>query len=213
MLDALGGEHRPTPEPWELVALENGLDVLCSGVGKSNAAGATGRFFDPRVHKGVLSVGIAGALPGSGLRLGESLIATQSVFSDEGIGAETGFISMSEAGFGAFPDGSMGRAHDGALLRLLAPLCDRSGVIATVSWCSGSDACAAGVVQRTGALAEAMEGASVALAASRVGASVPTAEVRVISNTTGDRAKQRWALDESLVQLGAVLGRICEALG
>lgn len=196
-----------------MVRLDGVFDVLCTGVGKSNAAGAVGRFLDPGVHRGVLSVGIAGALPGSSLELGQSVVASVSVFGDEGIGADTGFLSMSEAGFAPFADGSMGREHDAALTNRLAPLCDRRGVVATVSWCSGSDACAAGVVQRTGAVAEAMEGAAVALAASRVSPRVLSGEIRVISNTTGDRANQRWSLDESLDRLGVVLGRVREVLG
>jgi futalosine hydrolase len=204
------------PEPWSMVSLDRGFDILCTGVGKSNAAGATARFLDPRIHRGVLSVGIAGALPGSGLALGDVVLATRSVFSDEGIGADTGFIPMSQAGFGAFPDGSMAQDHDPTILAQLAPLCDRTGIIATVSWCSGSDGCARGVVERTGAIAEAMEGASVALVAARVAQSsrraLATGEIRAISNTTGDRADQRWAFDESLERLREVLGRVGDTL-
>ncbi|HCT45637.1 MAG TPA: hypothetical protein DF699_10535 [Phycisphaerales bacterium] len=95
---------------------------------------------------------------------------------------------------------------------MLEPFCTRTGPIATVSWCSGSDACAQGVVERTGAICEAMEGAAVALAARRIDPGIATAELRVISNTTGDRSSQRWALDDSLRSLRAVLGRIAQAL-
>lgn len=212
VLDALGGERVPTPSPWGLVRLDADMDVLCTGVGKSNGAGATGRFLDPLVHRGVLSVGIAGALPGSGLGLCDALIATRSVFGDEGIGTDTGFISMSDAGFGPFPDGTMGRDHDWSLVQTLAPLCVGSGVIVCVSRCSGSDAHADAVVARTGAIAEAMEGAAVSLAASRVSPSILTGEIRVISNTTGDRSRQRWALDAALDALGVVLGRVRDTL-
>ncbi len=127
------------------------------------------------------------------------------MFADEGIGADSGFIPMSEAGFGAFPDGSMQATHNPTQLRLSDATI---GPIATVSWCSGSDACARGVVGRTGALCEAMEGASVALVTNRVDPSIRTGEIRVISNTTGDRANQRWALDDSLDRLREVLGRV-----
>lgn len=212
VLDALGAAEKPVPDAWECVRLDCGIDLLCMGVGKSNASGATARFLDSTEHRGVLSVGIAGSLPGSGLSLGDSLIASSSVFADEGIGANTGFIPMSDAGFGAFADGSMGKSHDEALTQRLMPLCERVGVIATVSWCSGSDGCADGVVQRTGAIAEAMEGAAVMLAASRVVPGILTGEIRVISNTTGDRSSQRWAIDGALERLGVVLGRVRETL-
>jgi futalosine hydrolase len=72
--------------------------------------------------------------------------------------------------------------------------------IATVSTCSGTDAAATEIAHRTGAAAEAMEGAAVGLVAFRH--KVAFAEVRVISNTTGDRSRQVWALEESLAELG-----------
>ncbi len=196
-----------------MTRLDSGFDVLCTGVGKSNAAGATARFFDPDAHRGVLCVGIAGALPGSGLELCDAVVASRSVFADEGIGTDDGLISMADAGFGAFADGSMGHDHDPQLLARIAPLVDRTGVVACVSWCSGTDHCATAVARRTGAIAEAMEGAAVSLAATRVMPAVATAEIRVISNTTGARANQRWALDDALDRLGDVFGRIASALG
>lgn len=210
VLDGLGCKDTGIPEPWGVVRVGDRFDVLRSGVGKSNAAGATARALDPRSHQGVLSVGIAGSLPGSGLGLCDAVVATSSIFADEGVGSNTGFISMSRAGFGAFPDGTMHADHDPDLF---GEVCDRTGPIATVSWCSGSDACAEGVVERTGAICEAMEGAAVALAARRVDPGLRTAELRVISNTTGDRDGQRWALDDSLDRLRAVLGRIAQSIG
>jgi len=77
-----------------------------------------------------------------------------------------------------------------------------------VSWCSGDDGCAEGVVARTGAVAEAMEGASVALAAQLVDSTIRTSELRVISNTTGNRDKQVWDLDASLKALTQVIGSL-----
>lgn len=206
VLDALGMGSLELPEPWSLIRAADRFDLVRTGVGKSNAAGATARVLNPGVHAGVLSVGIAGVLPGSGLELLDVVCATRSVFADEGIGSDSGFIPMDRAGFGAFPDGSMGIEHDEQVRGHLMAHCDAEGIIATVSWCSGSDACASGVVQRTGAICEAMEGASVALAARRIDPAIRTGELRVISNTTGDRGRQRWALDDSLERLGEVLG-------
>ncbi len=204
VLDALGGCETALPKPWSLVRMGR-CDVVMSGVGKSNGAGATARVLDPEVHKRVWSVGIAGSLPGSGLGLVDVVIGTRSVFADEGVGSNTGFMPMDFFGFGAFPDGTMHADHDADAIVLPGA---RRGVIATVSMCSGSDVGARGVVNRTGAICEAMEGASVALAALRVSPSIQTGEIRVISNTTGDRASQRWELDESLGRLGEVLGRV-----
>jgi futalosine hydrolase len=71
-----------------------------------------------------------------------------------------------------------------------------------VATCSGTDAAAHAVRTRTGAMAEAMEGAAVVHAARRAG--VPAIEIRSISNTTGDRAKQQWNIAAAFAALGAV---------
>lgn len=213
VLDALGGKRLQLPAAWECLSLEGGFDIVLTGVGKSNASGATGRVLDPSVHRAVFSAGIAGMLPGSGLELLDVVVADRSVFADEGIGTESGFVPMDEAGFGAFPDGRMHTDHDpGDVLRMISADARRGGV-ATVSWCSGSDGCAEGVVSRTGAICEAMEGAAVALAARRIDPTVRTGELRVVSNTTGDRARQRWVLDAALERLGAVFGPALDANG
>lgn len=205
VLDALSATDRQTHAPWTLARINDRFDVLHTAVGKANAAGAVARYLDPSIHKRVFSVGIAGSLPDSGLVLGDVVGATRSTFADEGIATNSGFIPMSEAGFGAFPDATMHAQHDP---RLYADLCGRLGIVATVSRCSGTDACARAVVDRTGALCEAMEGAAVALSARRIDPSIATAELRVISNTTGDRAAQQWAIDEALQRLCVVLGRL-----
>ncbi|MBL4592087.1 MAG: hypothetical protein JKY96_09020, partial [Phycisphaerales bacterium] len=119
-----------------------------------------------------------------------------------------GFVSCAEIGFGYFNDGTMGIEHDSQMLDWLGDACDATGVIACVSWCSGEDGCARGVVERTGASVEAMEGAACALVGQRLG--VRTGELRVISNTTGDRDDQRWDLDGALKNLQRVLGRIAQ---
>lgn len=81
----------------------------------------------------------------------------------------------------------------------LAPTGWAQAPIATVSSCSGTSTRASLIAASTGAWAEAMEGAAVALVAARLG--VHYAEVRVISNTTGDREGQRWDLATALARL------------
>jgi len=84
------------------------------------------------------------------------------------------------------------------------------GPIATVATCSGTDAAAAEVARRTGALAEAMEGAAVVHAARRL--HVPAIELRSISNTTGDRARQQWDLALALRSLSAAVQKAVSLL-
>ncbi len=215
-MEALGVWAGRLPDPWQLVGGRRRLDLVMTGVGKANAAGGVARVLDPNQHWGVLSAGIAGSLPvAAPPGLGTIVCASESVFADEGVGGAAdagGFIPMSDLGFGCFPDGSMGARHDQTMLGLLSPLGGARGVIATVSWCSGSDGCAQGVVERTGAIAEAMEGAAVALAARRVSSSIATGELRVISNTTGERSAQRWDPEGALATLRDVLGRLAGSL-
>jgi futalosine hydrolase len=84
------------------------------------------------------------------------------------------------------------------------------GVIATVATCSGTDALAVEVERRTGAIAEAMEGAAVVHAALRLG--LPGGEVRVISNSTGDRAKQQWDIARAFAAMHTLGARFDQLL-
>ncbi len=173
------------------------FDVVESGVGKANAAGATARFARADEHAGIVSLGIGGALPESGLRLGAVVLSTASVFADEGVQAGDGFRDIAAMGFPPTQQWSgVAMPPDAALNAQLAPLAEREGAIATVSTCSGTDELAREVVRRTGAIVEAMEGAAVLQAAARVG--LGGAEVRVVSNTTGARSRQAWDLRGAL---------------
>ncbi len=208
------------------------FDLLLSGVGKANAAGATARAIDLARHSGVINLGIAGLLAdtiieetcgvvaaGGGivssqastrpLVLGEVVVASESVFADEGSATPDGFIDIARLGFppvvrGASP-ASVRVPCDDFLVKLLAGEFRNAAPVATVSVCSGTDGAARDIARRTGAAAEAMEGAAVGLAAWRVGgARLPFGEVRVISNTTGDRARQRWDLKLAFERLADV---------
>jgi len=66
------------------------------------------------------------------------------------------------------------------------------GAFVTVSTCTGTNAQALALAQRTGGLCENMEGAAVALACQQL--SVPLLEVRGISNRVEDRDTRRWDL-------------------
>ena len=150
------------------------------------------------------------------------VVASASGYADEGAITPSGFMDMATLGFPMW-DGARadkGRcsaiATDPALRDALAStlrvsLHDRVhvGGIATVSTCSGTDASARDTAARTGAVAEAMEGAAVAHALGpRGGVVAGFAEIRVISNTTGDRDRQVWDLPGSL----AMLTRVAAAL-
>jgi futalosine hydrolase len=202
-----------------------------SGVGKVNAALCAERCATGRAFASVINLGVCGTLPidsATPPALLDIVLADASVYADEGIAAPSGFTSIDAAGFG--PGGTprpgvdadfpgMGLPGDAALCSAidaaLAPrgLSARRGAIATVSTCSGIDALARDIAARTGAIAEAMEGAAIAHALARRprtdGPPPAFAECRVVSNTTGDRHKQVWDLRGALDRLAAVAGAIC----
>lgn len=197
---------------WERI--EGGRhDVVVSGVGKANAAGAVVAALDEGRHgAGVVSLGIGGALPGSGLEVGSVVVGAESVFADEGILTVEGFKGVGAMGFGIGMGVSDDRLlGDGVRCDLAVEICGgmagidaRRGRIATVSTCSGTDGSALEVESRTGALCEAMEGAAVGLAVRRRAKRVGFGEIRVISNRAGERSQQGWDLEGALRELERV---------
>jgi len=188
----------------------DGATIVVSGIGRTNAAAATTeailKYWKSGGVDAVISAGIAGALPGSNLAIGDVLVASSCVYVEEGLISPTGFTDMRSMGFslGDFEGNAV--PVDEQLLDSFSghfPI----GPIATVATCSGTDAAAAEVVRRTGALAEAMEGAAVVHAARRL--RVPAIEIRAISNTTGDRKKQQWDLQSGLKALGEAMRQLC----
>ena len=199
------------PAPWCPVPLAPGADLLLTGVGKANAAGAVAATLACGRYGLVINLGIAGALPAgpAPAPIGAVVFAEASIFADEGVQAEQAFRSLAELGWGTAPDGTDVLRPDPGLATSLRALATRHGTVATVSTCSGTDALAAEVVRRTNAIAEAMEGAAVLLAAARAG--VPAAEIRVVSNTTGDRARQQWDIAAAMNRLSTLAAGTLDA--
>jgi futalosine hydrolase len=208
VLESWGCESRLASVQWSLHRLDDRADLVVTGIGKANAAGAVARTANLALHRWVLSLGIAGSLPASGLGVGQSIVATSCVFVDEGLQTDESFLDCAAMGFPLADFPGSAAPVDQALIRKLRPLADAAGPIATVSTCSGTDALAGLVRSRTGALAEAMEGAAVALVARRLG--LPMAELRVISNTTGSRGRQRWDLKGAVARLSDLCARLRE---
>jgi len=184
----------------------DGATIIAGGIGRTNAAAATTEAILKQWKSGgidaVICAGVAGALPGSELGLGDVLIASSCIYMEEGLISPTGFTDMRSMGFSLGDFDGNAVPVDEQLLESFSghfPI----GPIATVATCSGTDAAAAEVVRRTGALAEAMEGAAVVHAARRL--RVPAIEIRAISNTTGDRKKQQWDLEAGLKAIGQAM--------
>ena len=170
--------------------------IVVAGIGRANAAAATTQaILEHGPFEAVCSVGVAGALPGAELQLGETIVAEACIYAEEGLQTPDAFLDMQAMGFplGDFTGNRV--PVDPELLRRPqghAP----TGLIATVATCSGSDLQAQLISRRTRAIAEAMEGAAVVHAARRL--HLPAIELRTISNTTGDRDRQHWDLPGAL---------------
>lgn len=187
-----------------------GGEVVVGGIGRTNAAAATTQAILERgPFAAAISIGIAGSLPESKLEIGDLVVARESVYAEEGLETPEGFGDMRALGFplGDFEGNRVPADPD--LLARMTPL-GRVGAIATVATCSGCDRLAREIVRRTGAIAEAMEGAAVLHAARRLG--VPAIELRAISNTTGDRARQRWQISTAFATLRDAWPRALAAL-
>lgn len=188
--------------------LQPGSLLIQTGVGKANAAAAVARINPP--PQLILNLGICGTLDPA-LPLGSAILADRSLYADEGIITPDGFLTPEQFGFPYAPPpfSDRGIAPPDWLLATLRPLADRVAPIATVSTCAGTDERAAWVRSRTGALAEAMEGAAVGQICARQG--IPFAELRVVSNTTGNREHQRWNVHAACARL-AEIARALQAM-
>jgi futalosine hydrolase len=190
-----------------------GIPVVVSGVGRVNAAIATTLALAARTGETpsplVVSAGIAGSLPSEhgepAVPIGAVVLGSAAHAAEEGIQTPGGFRTIGELGFpiASFAPDNRIPADTEGLARLQRVLPDAHlGDIATVATCSGTDALAVEMARRTSAIAEAMEGAGVLHAARLLGGRA--VEIRVISNTTGDRERQVWRLDEAFARLAEV---------
>jgi len=176
--------------------------AIATGVGKTNAAHGMTLVLERLAPSGVLSFGVAGAFPESGLHVGDLALATAEIYGDEGSFSPSGWLSTRELGFplaqarGApcYNEFPIDPQRVGMASRILADAGDapRRGRFVTVSSCSGTNARAAEVAERFAVIAETMEGAAHAhVAAMR---DMAFLEVRGISNVVEDRDPSRWNL-------------------
>lgn len=176
--------------------------AIATGVGKTNAAHGLALAIERMDAAGILSFGVAGAFPASHLGVGDLALATAEIYGDEGSFSPGGWLSTRDLGFALAhsPTGPCynefaldpGRVDAAARVLGRAGLECRQGVFLTVSTCSGTDARAAEVERRFGAIAETMEGAAHAHVAALRG--LPFLEVRGVSNVVEDRDPARWDL-------------------
>jgi futalosine hydrolase len=175
--------------------------VVCAGgVGKVNAAATTAVMIDRYQPQLIISTGCAGAYLGSGLAVGDLVVASEEVLADEGVAVEAGWKDLHYMQIPSVRQGGLSCYNVVPLSRHAAEkamqLADCFGVplvrgrSATVSTCSGTQASGAELSERWNALMENMEGAAVAQVCLRCG--VDCLEIRGISNLVEDRDLKKW---------------------
>ncbi|MEU8372070.1 futalosine hydrolase [Micromonospora sp. NPDC048894] len=201
-----------TAVPAEAEAVRAGLadptvTVRTIGVGPAVAGAATARLLAlaeaaGRPYRAVVSAGIAGGFAGRA-PVGATVLASRSVAADLGAESPTGFIPVDELGM---PPELLGGGPtidtDPALLGALRAALPTAvvGAVLTVSTVTGTAASTTALADRhPDAVAEAMEGYAVAVAAAQAG--LPFVELRTVSNPIGPRDRDGWRMREAFTAL------------
>ena len=170
---------------------EKGISVVVTGIGPVNAAHALTAALAGRTVQRVVVCGIGGAYPGSGLAVLDVTCAETETYADLGAESPDGFLDMEALGFPVVKD------HYNRLPLSLFPADTRVPYVTTTT-CTGTDATAEAIVQRTGGAVESMEGAAIVHVALKHG--VKVGEVRAVSNLVGDRDRRAWKVKEAAAQ-------------
>lgn len=201
-----------TAVPAEAEAVRAGLTdptvtVRAIGVGPAVAGATTARLLAlaeaaGRPYRAVVSAGIAGGFAGRA-PVGGTVLASRSVAADLGAESPTGFIPVDELGMPAeLLGGGTTIDTDPALLGALRAALPAAvvGAVLTVSTVTGTAASTTTLADRhPDAVAEAMEGYAVAVAAAQAG--IPFAELRTVSNPIGPRDRDGWRMREAFTAL------------
>ncbi|MFF3853749.1 futalosine hydrolase [Micromonospora sp. NPDC002575] len=185
------------------------VTVVPVGVGPAVAGAATARLLAlaeaaGRPYAAVVSAGIAGGFVGRAA-VGATVLASRSVAADLGAESPAGFIPVDQLGMPPelLGGGTAVAADPGLLAALRAALPAATvGAVLTVSTVTGTAASTAALADRhPDAVAEAMEGYGVAVAAAQAG--LPFAELRTVSNPIGPRDRGAWRMREAFAALTA----------
>ncbi len=195
-LDARPAEPLAGGETWMATLPGVAVRLAPVGVGLAAAAGRLGGLMALRPADEVIMVGSAGALPGSGLRIGDAVVVVDETL------AELGLITAP----GAADAAALGLRSLIQTLPLDAQLADRlagsvggegrvvKGSSLTVLGLPGDETQAGERAGRfPGRLVENMEGFALAQVARALGQRA--AEVRGVSNMAGARDKAAWDLN------------------
>lgn len=181
--------------------------VVCAGgVGKVNASAATAVMIDRYQPQLVINTGCAGAYVGSGLSIGNLVVASEEVLADDGVVVSDGWKDLRYMNLPSVEQGGLSCYNMLPLSRHASEkaiqLADYYGIFlirgrfATVSTCSGTSLYGAELSRRWSALIENMEGAAVAQVCLRCG--VDCLEIRGISNMVEERDLKKWDIPRAV---------------
>jgi futalosine hydrolase len=163
-----------------------------TGIGISSACLSIGSFIGFDMPETAIMVGTAGAMPDSGLKVGDTVIASTELLAEFGIAKETGIGDVRPLKLE-----SLRQAIDfsESLVRDISRATGEKeaiylGKMLTVVGVSPGNDEAHRRAQYFQTLAENMEGYGLALAGLRFG--INAAEIRGISNMAGDNNKANW---------------------
>ena len=147
--------------------------------------------------KRILNIGIAGAYPGSGLRIGDVTTALFETYGDVGfeLPEPPGFRSINGSPWGEFYQTPL------PLEQFTEFPCAHSGVGCTVNACTGTEETGRAREAAFGADFETMEGAAVAQAGQIL--EIPVCEIRAISNFASTRDMRSENIQLALANLAA----------
>lgn len=165
----------------ECALLKTLFRTVVTGVGQVNMTHALTLAIEQQRPDGILVVGIGGAYPGSGLKIGDVVCAESETFGDLGVETPDGFVELTDFLQSTYP-----------LQHFPAP---RRARFVTVSTCNGTDELSTRIQARTQGAVENMEGAAAAQVAALYG--IPMGEIRGISNFTGRRDRASWKIREA----------------
>ncbi len=160
--------------------LENIPAIVCiCGIDKANAAHGTTLLLERFKPDFVYNIGVAGAYPSSGLKIGDVVIAEKEIYGDEGLLAKDGFHPMNKILNNA--------VQYEFIMHITENLKEfkNKGNFVTVSTCTGTLEKGKEIEKKFNAICENMEGAAIAHICLLSG--IPVAEIRGISNIIEDR--------------------------
>jgi futalosine hydrolase len=193
-----------------------GMRIRVSNIGAVNAALETQLGILERRPDLVLSVGIGGAYPNGGAKIGDVVVASEMIYAALGAMDGTRFLNLKELGFELLEAEGRGQRAEGEIqavakifntIRATSKARDfadftnaKFGAILTLETVTGSEARALELEALfPNAIGEGMEGAGVAHAALKNG--IPSLEIRGISNFVGARDRSSWRIGAALKAL------------